>query len=127
MIHFAVQPFRSALVVLLASCLGSMPIVAEERPIQNRGEPADLEQPVQVFVMLGQSNMLGFGKVGPTEKQGTLENLTKVDGKYPHLLEDDKSWSKRNDVRYVQLMHRRGNMSILRDEWLTVKGAHIGP
>ena len=27
------------------------------------GQPADMQQPVQVFILLGQSNMLGFGKV----------------------------------------------------------------
>ena len=118
--------FRLAFVLSLM-CVFPVTCVGEERPIQNTGEPADLKKPVQVFIMLGQSNMLGFGKVGPQDKVGTLEKLTKSDGKYPHLLKPDQSWSERNDVRYVQLMHRRGNMSILRDEWLTVKGAHIGP
>ncbi len=43
---------------------------------------------MQVFILMGQSNMLGFGKVGPEDKQGTLEYLIKKEGKYRHLVED---------------------------------------
>ena len=28
------------------------------------GKPADMSKPVQVFILMGQSNMLGFGKIG---------------------------------------------------------------
>jgi alpha-galactosidase len=75
---------------------------------------------------MGQSNMLGFGRVGPADKQGTLEHLVK-DGKYPNLVDSEGKWTERKDVRYVQVMHRNGNMGVLRNEWLTVKGPHIGP
>ncbi|MCA9216373.1 MAG: hypothetical protein KDB27_25065 [Planctomycetales bacterium] len=36
------------------------------------GKPADQTKPVKVFILLGQSNMLGFGKIGPADKNGTL-------------------------------------------------------
>jgi hypothetical protein len=90
------------------------------------GKPADHDKPVKVFILLGQSNMLGFGRVGPKDKQGTLTHLVKK-GKYPHLVDEEGNWTQRKDVRYVQVMHRRGKMSLLRNEWLTVKGPHIGP
>ncbi len=90
------------------------------------GLSADPKKPVQVFILLGQSNMLGFGKLGPEEKNGTLTSLTKKHGKYPHLLTDDGGWTERKDVRYVQVMHRNGKMHTLRNEWLTVKG-NVGP
>ncbi|BDS06634.1 hypothetical protein NT6N_16740 [Oceaniferula spumae] len=83
-------------------------------------------EPVQVFILLGQSNMLGFGKVKPEDKAGTLENLVKKSGKYKHLVDDQGKWAERKDVRYVQVMHRNDKMSTLRNEWLTVKG-NIGP
>jgi hypothetical protein len=89
-------------------------------------KPAAMDKPVKVFILLGQSNMLGFGRVGPEDKKGTLENLTRKEGKYPHLLDDQGKWTQRKDVRYVQVMHRRGKMSTLRNEWLTVAGRHIG-
>ena len=28
------------------------------------GKPADMTKPVQVYILMGQSNMLGFGKIG---------------------------------------------------------------
>jgi alpha-galactosidase len=89
-------------------------------------KPAAIGKPVKVFILLGQSNMLGFGKVGPEDKSGTLTYLTKKSGKYAHLVDDEGAWTQRKDVRYVQVMHRRGKMSTLRNEWLTVKG-NVGP
>ena len=89
-------------------------------------KPAAMAEPVKVFIMLGQSNMLGFGKVGPEDEKGTLENRVKKEGRYPHLVDDQGKWTERKDVRYVQVMHRHGQMSTLRNEWLTVKGGLVG-
>lgn len=89
-------------------------------------KPAAIDKPVKVFILMGQSNMLGFGKVGPEEKNGTLEYLTRKKGKYAHLVDEKGNWTQRKDVRYVQVMHRRGSMATLRNEWLTVKG-NVGP
>ncbi|GIW79484.1 MAG: hypothetical protein KatS3mg105_1291 [Gemmatales bacterium] len=91
------------------------------------GKPADQSKPIKVFILMGQSNMLGFGRVGPETQQGTLLHLVKKQGKYPHLLDSEGKWTERKDVRYVQVMHRNDKMHLLRNEWLTVKGAHIGP
>ena len=49
------------------------------------GKPADMSKPVQVYILLGQSNMLGFGTV-KGEKDGTLENAVKNKNLYPCLL-----------------------------------------
>jgi alpha-galactosidase len=89
-------------------------------------KPAAMNKPVQVFIMLGQSNMLGFGKVGPVETIGTLEYLIKNEGMYPHLVDDKGAWTQRKDVRYVHVMHRNDVMSELRNEWLQVN-SNIGP
>jgi len=35
------------------------------------GKPADMSKPVQVFILMGQSNMLGFGKIAGADKEGT--------------------------------------------------------
>jgi len=90
------------------------------------GKPAALDKPVKVFILLGQSNMLGFGKITPEDKNGTLTHAIKIKKKYPHLVDDQGDWTRRNDVRYVQVMHRRDKMSTLRNEWMTVKG-NMGP
>lgn len=90
------------------------------------GKPAALGKPVKVFILLGQSNMLGFGKLTPEDKDGTLTHAVQTKQKYAHLVDDQGAWTQRKDVRYVQVMHRNGKMLTLRNEWLTVKG-NIGP
>ncbi len=118
-----------AAIVTLSLALVAVPGMADQRPEQlpdPDGQPAAMDKPVKVFILLGQSNMLGFGRVEPQDKPGTLLNLTKVQGKYPHLLDESGNWTTRKDVRYVQVMHRNGKMLTLRNDWLTVKG-NIGP
>jgi len=88
------------------------------------GKAADVKKPVKVFILLGQSNMVGMGDVGPETKQGTLEYLTRKEGRYPHLLDDAGKWSARSDVIYTFVMQGKGT---LQNDWLTVKGGTIGP
>lgn len=90
-------------------------------------KPADLSKPVKVFILMGQSNMFGMGDVSPEDKQGTLEYLTKKEKRYPHLLDDAGQWTTRQDVRYVQVMHNRGKMQLLKNDWLSLQGKAIGP
>jgi len=85
--------------------------------------PAAIDKPVKVFILMGQSNMLGFGRVGPEDKKGTLQYLTKKEGKYLHLVDDQGNWTQRKDVRNVHVMCGRD----MKNEWLTVRGRHIGP
>ena len=72
------------------------------------GKPADMSKPVQVFLIMGQSNTLEFGKVSDELKTA-----------YPFLADGD-SWSTRKDVRNVSAMS--GKKGIYRNEWLTVEG-----
>lgn len=88
---------------------------------------ADLKKPVKVFILLGQSNMVGMGDVGPEGTNGTLEYLTKQAKRYPHLVDDAGKWTARSDVRHVFVMHNRGNMQTVQNDWMTVKGRTIGP
>ena len=85
-------------------------------------KPADMTRMVQVFILLGQSNMVGLGKV----KGGdiSLEHAVKEKKKYPYLVQDGGKWTERNDVRFVQYMSGKGP---LKNEWLTVTGGNIGP
>jgi len=117
------------LLVHVTAVLMALPTAAREVPSvlpDPDGKPAAMDKPVKVFILLGQSNMLGFGKVTPEDKNGTLTYAVKAKNKYPHLVDDQGNWTERQDVRYVQVMHRNDNMSTLRNEWLTVKG-NIGP
>ena len=57
------------------------------------GKEADMSKPVQVFIMMGQSNMLGFGNPDPVK--GVAAE------KYPYLVDDAGNWNVRKDVRNV--------------------------
>ena len=103
----------------------TMVVAADSLPDPD-GKLADQSKPVKVFIMLGQSNMLGFGRVGPKETLGSLEYFVKERGKYPHLVDDTGNWTTRNDVRYVHVMDQRGvdykdleKFGDVRNEWLT--------
>ena len=90
------------------------------------GKPADMTKPVQVFILLGQSNMVGLGKV--TGPEGSLENAVKNKQKYTYLIDDEGKWTERKDVRNVRVMvGRGGGMQLFNNEWMTVSGKNLGP
>lgn len=91
------------------------------------GKPADMTKPVQVFILLGQSNMVGMGKI--TGAEGSLENAVKNKSRYAYLVDEAGNWSERKDVRNVRVMvGKNGGMQLFNNEWMTVKGTKtIGP
>lgn len=90
------------------------------------GQEPDMNQPVQVFVLLGQSNMFGFGRtLGSGDR--TLETAVKEEGLYPYLVDENGDWVTRQDVRNVQVRERRGSMMTIADEWMTITDRNIGP
>ena len=106
---------RTALVTLLLSLL---PTVASAQ--------ADASKPVQVFLIMGQSNTLEMGKVkGP---EGSLEHAVKDEELYPFMVDDAGAWSKRDDVRNVHVMGSGGpgKTRQMRNDWLTVSGRKVG-
>lgn len=62
----------------------------------------DTKPPVKVFVMLGQSNMVGFGRIEPAETAGTLAHVCRQQHRYPHLVDEDGAWTVRDDVWCVK-------------------------
>ena len=116
-----VRHFLTALTAFAASAASAQDIVRTD------GKPADLSKPVKVFILLGQSNMVGLGKV--TGGDGSLEQAVKEKKKYPYLVDESGAWVQRKDVRYVQVMQGRGGggMQLLNNDWLTVKGGKMGP
>jgi len=84
------------------------------------GEEADMSKPVQVYILLGQSNMLGFGK--PSALQAAAK-----EGKYPYLIDDSDAWTVRKDVRNVRVMcSGTGPSKDYTNDWMTIQG-NIGP
>lgn len=91
------------------------------------GKPADMTKPVQVYLLLGQSNMLGFGQVSG-DKEGTLEYAVKEKKLYPYLVDEQGNWTERKDVRNVRVMGSGlGGKRLFNNEWMTIKGRAIGP
>ncbi|HEX5790692.1 MAG TPA: sialate O-acetylesterase [Luteolibacter sp.] len=80
------------------------------------GKDADMSKPVQVFIMMGQSNMLGFGNVAQ------LKGIAAE--KYPYVIDDAGSWTVRKDVRNIFFCSGKQNTN----DWLSVgnRGA-FGP
>ena len=82
------------------------------------GEAADMGEPVQVFLLLGQSNMLGFGNAAK------LLEIATGGEKYAHLVDEDGDWTTRKDVRNVRVMNFKDH----KNDWLTVADTkRIGP
>ncbi|MEZ6067576.1 MAG: sialate O-acetylesterase [Planctomycetaceae bacterium] len=117
---FTLCRFRLSVTLVASYCLLGATVNMAADPVPDwDGRPGDQTKPVQVYIMLGQSNMLGFGAVGPADKPGTLEQLVREKGMYPQTVNDAGEWIAREDVRYVHVMHRNGNMGVVRNEWLT--------
>ncbi len=90
------------------------------------GKPADMTKPVKVFLILGQSNAVGLGKITGAQP-GALETAVKTEKLYPFLVDDAGAWTERKDVRNVRVMvGRGGGMQLFNNEFMTVKGNTMG-
>jgi hypothetical protein len=119
--------WRAMPMLLVLTFLAAPNVLADESATSGTPSPSG-DQPVQVFILLGQSNMLGFGKVAGADQAGTLEHACKTAGLYPFLMDNDGNWATRNDVRNVRVMvGRGGGMGVHANEWMTIKGRTIGP
>ena len=115
------NPIPSVLVT--ATLLAQLALPAANAPMPRPdGKPADMTKKVRVFILLGQSNMVGAGQVKGGD--GSLEFAVKEKKKYPYLVQEDGKWTERQDVRFVQYMSGKGP---LRNEWMTVTGGKLGP
>ena len=117
--------FRCVLTVVATLVCAALPLAAQEetRPLApHDGQPADMTRPVQVFILLGQSNMVGLGKIKGGEI--SLEHAVQEKKKYPYLVDETGGWRERKDVRFVRYMSGKGPLN---NEWLTVKGNSLGP
>ena len=70
-------------------------------------KPGAAGKPVKVFILMGQSNMVGMGDIGPEATKGTLKSLTMTDKKFPWLVDGDQ-WTVRKDVYYYDARGKKG-------------------
>lgn len=121
--HTMLPCFALIIGLLAATARAELPDVLPDPD----SKPADMTKPVQVYILLGQSNMLGFGKIGAADKPGSLTHAVK-EGKYPYLVDDAGEWTERKDVRNVRVMGSGdGAMRLFNNEWMTIGKSNIGP
>ena len=106
------------------------PTISADKPVipyplpDPDGSTGATDKPVKVYIMSGQSNMVGFGTVSGTAL-GTLNTITNVENKFPNLVDGSGAWTVRNDVMY------RGVISAIGDNYLTpgfgASGTVFGP
>ena len=58
---------------------------------------------IKVFILLGQSNMVGMGKVDGADTEGTLEHAVKTKNLYQYLVDDNQVWKEVIDPRVRNL------------------------
>ena len=58
-------------------------------------KPADMSKKVKVFILLGQSNMVGLGKV--KGRDISLEHAVKEKKRYQYLVDDAGVWTERKE------------------------------
>ena len=80
----------SGIACLLASAVEALPQSEDANDSVKAANPAHAKAtPVKVFLMMGQSNMLGEGKIGgpdpESDHNGTLYYAVTEEGKYPYL------------------------------------------
>lgn len=92
-------------------------------PVPSSTPPAT-NKPVKVYILSGQSNMVGQGNVDPTNTPGTLATTVKQQGKFPNLLSNG-TWRVRNDVTYRGLIAAVANTNL--KVGLGASAAAIGP
>jgi hypothetical protein len=75
----------------VAGTKGAHPLTAEAKP-------------VKVFILMGQSNMVGAGGINPESKVGTLAHAVKNEGLYPYLVTAEGKWGTMWSVRDLFIM-----------------------
>lgn len=82
------------------------------------GKVANMGKPVQVYILMGQSNMVGMGSIA------SLETAVKTDKKYPYLVDEESKWTVRKDVRNVFMM----SFKLVCNDWMGVANRNkVGP
>lgn len=84
--------------------------------------------PVKIFILSGQSNMLGQGNMNPVTTQGTLDYVVANDpgGKYQFLKDGGGAWVERDDVWITDQNGKRGGITVGYGSSATTVGPELG-
>jgi len=93
-------------------------VIAAADPVQPAAAAQAGKTPVKVFILAGQSNMEGAGKIkmdpNRNEGKGTLEYMVKKSDKaarYKHVVDKDGKWVVREDV-WIWYLGRKGGLTV---------------
>ncbi|MCH7224686.1 Ig-like domain-containing protein [Haloferula sp. A504] len=78
---------------------GEQPVTPYPLPDPSPADVGLSGRPVKVYILSGQSNMVGYGQVAG-DGPGTLATMTGVENKFPNLVDASGDWSVYNDVFY---------------------------
>jgi hypothetical protein len=108
----------------MPSTLLSVQDECQSLPRRNHKNEAPLltSKPVKVFILMGQSNMIGMGTVNGSYHDGTLEFAVQSKKRFQHLVDESSGqWTTATNVRNVRVMRvNTSDMEVLKNEWLTV-------
>ena len=111
---------KTALITFIA--IASLHAFAQPEIKRPDDKPADQTKKVQVFILMGQSNMVGMGDIEPADKPGTLTTLVQKEKRYPFLVDEAGQWTTRKDVHYYDARTKKGGPLTA-----TSNGRSIGP
>jgi hypothetical protein len=125
--HSRAAGFALPLVAAIGLLAGRSPAVeasaaAKLQLTRPDNQPADHAKKVKVFILMGQSNMVGMGDLEPEGTPGTLTTLVKRERRYPFLVNDAGQWTVRGDVFYFDARTKKGGPLTA-----TANGRSIGP
>ena len=86
----------------------SKPVIPYPLPRPN-GSAGATNKPVRVFILSGQSNMVGEGDIYPLGTNGTLSTIVQLQHKFPNLMDANGNWSVWNNVYYRGVISALGN------------------
>ncbi len=72
------------------------------------GSPGASDKPVKVYILSGQSNMVGFGQISGSDP-GTLETITQRQNRFPNFLDPEGGYMELNNVYYRGVAAALGN------------------
>jgi alpha-galactosidase len=121
---YLMKPTKLLNPLLVATFAASLVVAAAAPPELTRPDdkPANQTKKVKVFILMGQSNMVGMGDLEPEGTNGTLTTLVKKEKRYPFLMDEEDRWTTRKDVFYYDARVKKGGPLTA-----TSNGRSIGP
>lgn len=113
---------------LLASLLLTLPVSLSPQATEAPAEPP----PLKVFLLVGQSNMVGFGEIEARPDRsggrGSLQHLVEHEAtaeRFAHLVDENGKWRERDDV-WISFFERRGPLGVGYGARETTIGPELG-